>query len=70
MKEKTRWEISGIVVMFVSALIAYTCLPLVEGIMESVVTVITLVPFVIGGSFIYVAYKMKKQAIKKVVNLN
>ncbi|KKN76003.1 hypothetical protein LCGC14_0373920 [marine sediment metagenome] len=67
MKYDIKWEIGGMVIMVVSALIAYTWLPLVEGIMETVITVITLVPFVIGGSLIYVGYKAKEQAIKTVV---
>ncbi len=66
MKQETRWEIYGIIIIVVFALLAHNILPNVKGIMETIVVVVILIPCVIGGSIIYVAYQMKKQAIRKV----
>ena len=54
----------GVVVMIVSVLMYISLEPQVEGIGLIVLTVITLVPFVIGGGMIWVAYKVCKDEYK------
>ena len=64
---KTLNYIGGVVVMVVSALMMYVLEPYARGndIALTVLTVITLVPFVIGGGVIWLAYKMEKEKLKE-----
>ena len=56
--------IGGIVVMAVSALMMYVLEPYAEGIELTFLTIITLIPFVVGGGIIWVTYKVKKEETK------
>ena len=59
---KTLNYIGGVVVMVVSALMMFIFEPYVGEIGLTVLTVVTLIPFVVGGGIIYMTFKLRHEA--------